>query len=333
MQSYAGRRRAGAILTPFNQEKSRLAADAPFDPFAPGALAFIGYGEAASAFLAGWRKDFPAVAVRAHDIKTDAADPAVRARKAADYAAGGVDGRATLAEALAGARAIFSLVTADQAEVAADAAARCIGAAAFYLDCNSCSPQAKRRSAEKITAAGGRYVDVAVMAPVHPKLSKTPVLLSGPEAEAAKSLFDALTMNADLAGQAIGEASAIKMIRSVMIKGLEALAAECVLAGRRAGVEDRVLASLDETFPGFGWQARASYMLERVMTHGVRRAAEMREVAATVTELGLDPAMATATVRWQQAIGDLRLDADAAGATAAARADAILAALAPIQEA
>ena len=93
----------------------------------------------------------------------------------------------------------------------------------------------------------------------------------------------------------VGSASAIKMIRSIMMKGLEALVCECVLAGRKAGVIDTVLDSLDDTYPGFDWKKRSAYMLERVMTHGVRRAAEMREVALTVDLLGLEGAMSRAS--------------------------------------
>lgn len=298
-----------------------------FDPCAPGELAMIGFGEAGAAFLKGWRSDFQGFAPRVYDIKTDASDPAVREAKLADCDGAGARACDGVAAALEGARLVFSLVTADQAVVAAAAAAPALAPGALFLDCNSCSPGAKRRSAEAVEAAGGHYVDVAVMAPVHPRLSRTPLLVSGPHAASALAALGRLAMVAQAVEGGVGAASSIKMIRSVMIKGLEALVAECVLAGRRAGVDAAVLASLDETFPGFGWPARASYMLERVMTHGVRRAAEMREVAATVDELGLPAAMATATVAWQQAIGDLSLDAVAAGQGHDARADAILAAL------
>jgi 3-hydroxyisobutyrate dehydrogenase-like beta-hydroxyacid dehydrogenase len=97
------------------------------------------------------------------------------------------------------------------------------------------------------------------------------------------------------------------MVRSIMMKGLEALVCECVLAGRKAGVIETVLDSLDDTYPGFDWKRRSAYMLERVMTHGVRRAAEMREAALTVDLIGLDSAMARASVAWQRAVGDLNL--------------------------
>lgn len=273
-------------------------------------IAFLGFGEAAQAFLEGWRTrpGFRA-RVAAYDIKTDSSDAAVREAKRADYAAAGVAGAQSASEAIAGAQLVFSVVTADQAHAAALAALPGLRAGAFFLDCNSCAPQTKARSAERIEAAGGRYVDVAVMAPVHPWLHRTALLISGPRAQAAAPALAALDMAARIHDGPVGSSSAIKMIRSVMIKGLEALVCECVLSGRKAGVDEVVLASLDETFPGFDWKKRSAYMLERVMTHGVRRAAEMREVALTVDLLGLDGAMSHAAVGWQQRVGELRLSA------------------------
>ncbi len=303
-----------------------VAADIP-DPLVPGAIAYVGFGEAASAVLQGWRQALPAIRPSVYDLKTDSVDPGVRAAKLRDYRQWEVEGRDTLAAALAGAKIVFSLVTADQAHTAALAAASNLPAGALYLDGNSCSPGAKRLSAKAIEAAGGRYVDVAIMAPVHPALHKTPLLVSGPHADAALELLARLGMVATSVEGGIGAASSIKMVRSIMIKGLEALVAECMLSARLAGVEAPVIASLDKSFPGFDWTGRSAYMLERVMTHGIRRAAEMREVAATVTELGLDAGMARATVDWQQAIGDLHLDASQVGSTLEERADAVLAAL------
>lgn len=293
----------------------------------PVAIAFVGFGEAASAFAEGWRGAGIAVSATAYDIKTDSASAAIRDAKRADYAAAGIAGAATLADALAARPLVFSLVTADQAHAAASNAAQGDLAGALFLDCNSCAPGTKRRSAQLVENAGGRYVDVAVMAPVHPRLHRTPLLVSGPHAQAAADALQGLGMAAGIVAGELGAASAIKMTRSIMIKGLEALVAECVLAGRKAGIEDAVLDSLEETFPGFGWRKRAAYMLERAMTHGVRRAAEMREVALTVEELGLGSDMSQATVAWQQRLGDLQLVASAIGEDFGARADAILAAL------
>ena len=279
-------------------------------PTAADPIAFLGFGEAAQAFLKGWRrKEGFAALVAAFDVKTDSVDPRVREAKRAEYSSACVEGASSAPAALAGAGLVFSVVTPDQAEAAALAALPGLGQGAFFFDCNSCAPQTKVRIAERVDAAGGRYVDAAVMAPVHPRLHRTPLLISGPHADAAMAALGGLDMAATVHAGPVGSSSAIKMIRSVMIKGLEALACECALAGRRAGVDAVVLASLDETFPGFDWQTRIAYMMERVMTHGVRRAAEMREVALTVDGLGLDGAMSRGAVAWQQRVGELALRA------------------------
>ena len=277
-----------------------------------GSIAFIGFGEAARAFLDGWRTN-PSFKARisAYDIKTDSPDAQVRTAKRADYTAANVIGASTAPEAVAGAEAIFSVVTADQAREAALAALPGLMNGALFFDCDSCAPQTKVRTATEVEAARGRYVDVAVMSPVHPRLHRTPLLISGPHAEAAAPALAVLGMSARIHEGPVGAASAVKMIRSIMMKGLEALVCECVLAGRKAGVIETVLDSLDDTYPGFDWRKRSAYMLERVMTHGVRRAAEMREVALTVDLLGLDGAMSRASIGWLQAIGDLALRSSA----------------------
>lgn len=260
-----------------------------------GPLAFVGFGEAARAFVSGW--DLPAPSgLRAYDVKVE--DPSAREAMLEACAAHGVVGARTVAGALEGAAAVFCLVTADRALEAAEA---CAGLApgALWLDGNSCAPETKRRAAEVIEARGGRYVDVAIMAPVHPKKHRVPLLLSGPHAEAAAEVLAALGMSPRVAGEDIGAASTIKMLRSVMIKGMEALSAECLLAARRAGVDDAVLGSLAASNPEVDWEGRGAYHLGRMIEHGERRAAEMREVVRTVEALGLPADMARAVVLWQ----------------------------------
>lgn len=287
-------------------------------------IAFLGFGEAGQAFAAGWAgRD--ALRFSAYDIKTDHADPAVRQGKRDDYARHDLVGADTPREAVAEAELVVSLVTADQALNAARAAAAHLRSGTLYFDGNSCAPDTKRAAAAAIDGAGGCYVDMAVMAAVHPALHRVAVLLGGPHAEAAMEVAGTLDMNARPVPGDVGTASSIKMVRSIMMKGLEALVCECVLAGRRAGVDQEVLDSLEKTYPGFGWTERSAYMFERVMTHGLRRAAEMREVAKTVDDLGLAGGMARATVDWHQRIGALGLDATAIGETDYARlADAVL---------
>ncbi len=287
-------------------------------------LAVIGFGEAGRAFASGWVRP-EGIEISAYDLK--AADMITRA--SFEVAAGAADVKLAAAnvDAVKHADAIFSLVTADRAHEAASESATHIKPGAFFFDCNSCSPATKTRSAQVIEKAGGRYVDIAVMAPVHAKRHETPILLSGPEAQSALPLLTSLGMLPRLAGMRVGEASAIKMLRSVMIKGLEALTAEAMLAARKAGVEAAVIASLQASDPGIDWEKRSAYNLERMMVHGERRAAEMREVAATLRELGLPDRMSTAIVDWQAEVAALKLEGGEA--SLASRADRILDALTP----
>lgn len=259
-------------------------------------IALIGFGEAGRTFAhAGqWRE-----AARAFDAKTLDADTAGPMRAA--YAEAGVAGCETLAEALAEARIILSLVTADQTPAAAQAAAPLLPKGALFCDLNSVSPGAKQRNAALIEAAGGRYADVAVMAPVQPAALAVPLLVSGPHAQDAADMLRSIGFTrVQMCGAAIGAASATKMVRSVMVKGIEALTAEMLLAARAAGVTDAVLASL-----GGDWPHKADYNLDRMLAHGTRRAAEMEEVVATLTELGIEPLMTRGTVARQRAMGDL----------------------------
>lgn len=284
-----------------------------------GDVSFIGFGEAAQAFAE--KRNADGGAPRAYDIKTD--DGATRDAKRADYARSGVRGCDSPGEALAGASAVLSLVTADQALPAAQRCAGLLDANAVWFDMNSVAPNTKRAAAEVIEHAGGRYLDVAVMAPVLPARCAVPLLLSGPAATVGAEMLAAIGFsNIRVVGDRIGMASAIKMIRSVMVKGLEALTTECMLAADAAGVRNEVLASLDASWPGADWAAKADYNLDRMMVHGLRRAAEMEEAVKTLDALGTGSECTRATVERQRAVGQLRI-------TPPAGLDAKLSVLAP----
>ena len=203
--------------------------------------------------------------------------------------------------ALENADVVLSLVTADQAQIAAETYAPFIKQGAFWIDMNSVAPSTKRCASEHIARQGGNYVDAAILAPVQPSALSVPVLLSGHrQAEAAAVLADAGFANVRSVGDEIGKASAIKMIRSVMVKGIEALTAEMMEAARKADVADEVLSSLNASASANNWHERAAYNLERMAAHGARRAAEMEEVAATLLDLGVDPTMTRGTVQKQR---------------------------------
>jgi 3-hydroxyisobutyrate dehydrogenase-like beta-hydroxyacid dehydrogenase len=254
-------------------------------------IVFIGLGEAGQAFAGQL-----ACPMRGYDRRQDAA-------KRAEFDANRVEWAASNEAAVAGAPLIVSLVTADQALLAAEETARSIAKGALFCDLNSVAPDTKRAAAQAIEAAGGLYVDVAVMAPVHPQRLKVPMLVSGPHAEAGSAALNALGFNTRIVGAKVGDASAIKMIRSVMVKGIEALSAECALAAHAAGVEAEVLASLDKSWKEQSWTERFDYNLDRMLIHGGRRAAEMEEVVKTLDALGTGSAMTRGTVVRQRAIG------------------------------
>lgn len=239
-------------------------------------------------------------------------------------AAGYVRAGAGAAEAVAGAQLVISAVTAAQAVEAARAAAEYLAAGAFYLDLNSISPGAKRGAAALVEARGGRFVEAAVMSPVPPRRIASPMLLGGPHAAAFLPLARELGFGgAQAFSGELGRASAAKMCRSVVIKGLEALLAESLLSARRHGVEAAVLDSLRDLFPGADWPTLAQYMISRSLLHGRRRAEEMSEVARTVAEAGLEPWMSDACAQRQDWAAGHR--SAAARGELAAMLDAILA--------
>jgi len=267
-------------------------------------LATIGFGEAARAFAPGWAAS--GAEVSAYDLLLDR--PAARAPMLAAIEAAAIRPASSSAAAIEGATLILSLVTADQALAAAEQAAPSLPMGALWCDMNSVAPDTKRAAARMIEAAGGRYVDVAVLAPVHPQRSAVPLLLSGQHAEAAAEALAAVGFaQLRVVPGEVGRASAIKMIRSVMVKGIEALSAECALAAQEAGVLNEVVASLDASWPGADWARRFDYNLDRMLVHGVRRAAEMEEVVKTLDALGTGSMMTRGTVQRQRALGALRL--------------------------
>ncbi|MEO6552387.1 MAG: DUF1932 domain-containing protein [Croceibacterium sp.] len=254
-------------------------------------MALIGFGEAGSAFAAapGWRG-----VTRAWDILPE--------RRAAT-AASGVETAETAAAALGGRAFVLSLVTADAALDVAREFAPLLPEGALWCNMNSVAPGTKRAAAAAIESAGARFVDVAVMAPVEKGLG-VPLLLSGAHALAAKPLLEALGFtNIRIAGDDVGQASAIKMIRSVMVKGIEALSAECAAAAEAAGVLGEVTASLDASETRLGWADRIAYNRERMAAHGLRRAAEMEESAKTLQGLGVEPVMTRSTIELQRRVG------------------------------
>jgi len=262
-------------------------------------ITLIGLGEVGTILATDLKKQHPALDVAAFDKQTDSPVIRQRARDA------GVSFALSVEDAVKNSQIIFSAVTAAEALKVAGAVARHLAPGQFFLDLNSVSPHTKREAMALIEQAGGNYIDVAVMAPYPPARLKTPLLLGGTHAYAISEWLNETGFNSNVHSNTVGEASAIKMCRSVMIKGLEALTAECLSAARQYGIEQEVLASLHASFPSLGWNAQfPHYLISRIAEHGKRRAEEMREVVKTLEDVGVAPNMSSGTVLAQQGMVD-----------------------------
>ncbi len=265
-------------------------------------LGMFGYGEVGKIFAAGLQGKVSDIS--AWDTKFDA--PALREAQLAHAAQAGVAACTSVAELCARSDLLISAVTASNTLAVAQQAAPHIRPGTVFLDLNSASPGTKQQAAELINTAGGRYVEAGVMTSVPPYGIRVPMLLGGDLAADLAGVLGTWGMDAKAVSDKLGVASAIKMCRSVMIKGLEALVIESYTTARAYGVEDHVLPTLAETFPSIDWEKQGAYFFSRVVQHGQRRAEEMREAAHTVREAGpgFDPFMASAIADKQQWVAD-----------------------------
>jgi 3-hydroxyisobutyrate dehydrogenase len=264
-------------------------------------IGLVGYGEVGRILAEDLRAQGIAH-IGAHDIKFGGPAEAPLTAHAAKH---GVRLYASHAELARASDLVISAVTASQTAQVAQACAPAIRGGAWYLDFNSASPGAKARAGQWIEGAGGVYVEAAVMTSIPPYRIRVPMLLGGARAAELAPLIKALGFDARVASDKLGVASATKMCRSVMIKGLEAMVIESFTTARHYGVEDAVLASMKETFPGIDWEKQGAYFFQRVIEHGRRRSEEMREVAQTVREAGLEPWSAAGTAERQAWVADL----------------------------
>jgi 3-hydroxyisobutyrate dehydrogenase-like beta-hydroxyacid dehydrogenase len=261
------------------------------------ALGFIGFGEAGSTIARGLRSA-GLERLFAYDIKANDSTfgPRILERAAAAQTTM-VESPEALAKAC---DIIFSTVTSSSSLDAATQMVAFLASRHTYADLNSVSPALKQEIDRLVTGSGASFVEVAVMAPVQPYGHKVPMLLGGGGARALAKTMAPFGMRMDvLEGAKVGSAAAVKMCRSIVVKGLEALLFECVMAATKFDADGLVFASLDESFPGMNWKNLADYTSGRVVVHGERRAREMEEVAETLKAIGIDPIMAEATARRQ----------------------------------
>jgi 3-hydroxyisobutyrate dehydrogenase len=253
-------------------------------------IGFIGFGEAGSD-IAKSLKSAGVTRIFAFDIDPD------RVRRNAEET--GIPLLGSNRELADSAKILFSTVTCARAKEAAEQTAPFLKPHHIYADLNSVSPALKQQVESVISASGAGFVEAAVMSPVPPFGHRSPMLLGGKAATPFAELMTPFGMRLEVISDKVGTAAATKMFRSIIVKGLEALMLECVLAASPFGADERVFSSLAESFPGIDWQRLANYMVSRVVVHGERRAREMEEVAETLTSLGIEPIMAEAAAKRQ----------------------------------
>jgi len=257
-------------------------------------LGIVGYGEVGKVFAAGLKERMRSVS--AWDLKfgIDADSAATREAELAHAAQAGVQVSPSMQALCQKADFVISAVTASNTLAVAQQAAKHLRGGAIFLDLNSASPGTKQQAAQAVEAVGAHYVEAGVMTSVPPYGIRVPMLLGGARAQALAETLNGFGMDAKPVASQIGIASAIKMCRSVMIKGLEALVIESYTTARKYGVETYMIPTLTETFPSIDWEKQGAYFFSRVAQHGKRRAEEMREAANTVREAGFEPWMADA---------------------------------------
>lgn len=269
--------------------------------------AFIGFGEAAQALISIAGDNAPDV-ISAFDIKTR--DEATREAKLMDYIQFQVNGAFNPEQAVCGAQVIFSLVTPDQANLALAPLSSALTEKQFVVDCNSCAPAVKKHNAKLVESQGAAYIDAAIMSPVKANSKPIPLYISGKKATLVAPQLQYLGFDVTVISEQVGDASQIKMLRSAMVKGLEALTTECMLAAHRAGVAPYVIESLEKSYPQLNLSQLAVYHMERMLSHGKRRSEELKSVVETLASLDIDTSMSSGAINWHQRMSDINVTVD-----------------------
>jgi len=188
---------------------------------------------------------------------------------------------------------VFSAVNAAGAVAAARTCAPLLAEDAVYVDLNSMGSPEKRAVADVVTAAGRRFVDGAVLGAAADGI-RMPIILSGPDAERVVSRLEPLGMNVRAVSAEVGHAASIKIVRSVLAKGLEVLYVEALLAARQLGVEDEVLKTFCDWLDARPAAASASILVTTHLLHAERRMHELDMSIDAVRQTGVDPVLTQA---------------------------------------
>jgi len=263
-------------------------------------VTIIGFGEAGPVF--GKQLLNEGMAVTAWDKLQS--DPSTAEKQIAKTQALGITPSSSMIDAVATADLIISTVTASQAVIAAEQSANGLQAGCQWLDLNSVSPATKQSVHDIVSAKGVLFTEGVAMDTVPAKGAQVPLLLCGPESTMLSHQLNDAGLNTRSVSTSLGAASTTKLLRSILIKGMEALFVESMAAAGKVGMEHEVIASLQATYPTMDWQELAGYQLSRATLHATRRASEMREAQQLVQQLGINPIMSAAIAKRQQDLSD-----------------------------
>lgn len=236
-----------------------------------------------------------------------AGDPVIGPKIQERMNTAGVTAAASLRDLIAGSDVILCATSAKYALSIAGEAAQFLREGQLYADLNSGSPKLKRDIAQALEKSGAMFVDAAVMEAVPPHRHKVPISASGTGAYAFESLMKPFGMNITVINEQAGSSSAMKMVRSIFMKGFTALLLETLLAGYKSGIDKEIMASISRSLSGGSMENIANLLVTRTAIHAERRVSEMGEVIQTLEELGLDDAMSRATQAKLQSLVELDL--------------------------
>jgi 3-hydroxyisobutyrate dehydrogenase-like beta-hydroxyacid dehydrogenase len=266
-------------------------------------IGFIGYGEAAFNITKGLNSEGSKISIFAYDKFADKEPYSEVIRKRALEANVNILG--DIKELLEKVDIVFCAVSADMVVPIAEEIQPYLRIGQIYADINAASPIAKKKAAEIISKSGALYVDISVMASVLVYGHKVPLVVSGKGARQFADILNKYNMSIKYYGEEPGNASAIKMFRSIFMKGIAMLLLETIVASHKYGMEDDVWDSILETLTG-SYPERINQWITRTVIHSERREHEMEEVVSLLNELKTDDIMSTATknkMKWCTDLG------------------------------
>jgi 3-hydroxyisobutyrate dehydrogenase-like beta-hydroxyacid dehydrogenase len=283
-------------------------------------VAFIGFGELGAALADRLGRS------GLHEMRVwtrERSDPASAAALTRQLRSAGVEQCASLQDAVRDAAAVLSVVPGGASRALAERSAAFLDEAALYVDLTAAAVADKEAGAKVVELAGGRYVDGAVLGAVAAGAATIPIVASGRGAREWQELAPCEGLSVEALDGPAGRATQLKLLRSVYMKGRDALVVETLLAARRCGLEDRVAASIEGAGESVPFTDLADRVLRSLAVHAARRAEELRNSGDVVLGTGVEPTLARAGVEVLGRVADVGLREEFRGERPASGADVL----------